>query len=108
LKLLNKLYHWNTTSYAKHKATDCFNATFEGLVDKFVEVLIGKYEVKPVVSKVRISDADLTDVGFIIYLKQTVKFLNELNRINLESDLLNIRDEMLAELDKILYLLTLR
>ncbi len=106
LKFLNKLHHWNTTSYAKHKATDCLNSSLEELVDKFVEVFIGKYEVKPMVKKIRITDGDLSDAGFILYLKATVEFLNGLP--NLESDLLNIRDELLAEINKTLYLLSLK
>ena len=36
-----KLYHWQTRSYARHKATDRFIETFEPLVDRFVEAAQG-------------------------------------------------------------------
>ena len=36
-----KLYHWQTRSYARHKATDRFLETFEPLVDRFVEAAQG-------------------------------------------------------------------
>ena len=44
IELLNivKLYHWKTTSYAQHKATDELYATLNERVDKFVETMLGK------------------------------------------------------------------
>ena len=37
-----KLYHWNTHSYARHKATDELHEKLSDLVDEFVEVMQGK------------------------------------------------------------------
>ena len=44
LYILNtiKLFHWKTTSYALHKATDDLHGKLSGLVDSFVEVMLGK------------------------------------------------------------------
>ena len=44
IELLNivKLYHWKTTSYAQHKATDELYATLNDHLDKFVETMLGK------------------------------------------------------------------
>jgi DNA-binding ferritin-like protein len=44
LKILNmiKLYHWKTTSYATHKATDELYSKLSDNVDHFIEVLLGK------------------------------------------------------------------
>ena len=39
LQLNIKMYHWNTTSYARHKATDDFGGKLLSLIDKFVEQL---------------------------------------------------------------------
>ena len=36
-----KIYHWQTTSYARHKATDSFLQKFEPLVDRLVEAIQG-------------------------------------------------------------------
>jgi hypothetical protein len=43
LQLSNKLYHWRTNSFARHKATCGFDDILPGLVDKFVEALIGHH-----------------------------------------------------------------
>ena len=40
-----KLYHWKTTSYATHKATDDLYAKIGDLIDHFVEVMLGKEEL---------------------------------------------------------------
>ena len=44
LQMLNtvKLYHWKTSSYAQHKATDDLYANLNTNIDSFVEVMLGK------------------------------------------------------------------
>lgn len=107
LQLLNKLYHWNTTSFARHKATDSFGSDFSDLVDKFVEVFIGRYKIKPQVYKINLNPEYLSDAGIINLFEQTKKYLESINVKIAHSELLNIKDEMLAEVNKMLYLFTL-
>jgi hypothetical protein len=114
VQLLNKLFHWNTTSYGKHKATDEFGSKFSELTDKFIEVFIGNYKVKPnLVSKFKIKfrPDELTDERFILYLVELVKFLKinigKSSPMDISTDLQSINDEILAEVNKLLYLLTL-
>ena len=40
--LMVKLYHWKTTSYATHKATDDLYTKLNANIDSFIEVLLGK------------------------------------------------------------------
>ena len=40
--MMVKLYHWKTTSYATHKATDELYTSLNENIDKFIEVLLGK------------------------------------------------------------------
>ena len=40
--LLIKLFHWKTTSYPTHKATDDLYTKFNLNMDTFVEILLGK------------------------------------------------------------------
>ena len=40
--LMIKLYHWKTTSYATHKATDELYSKLNENIDSFIEVLLGK------------------------------------------------------------------
>ena len=107
LQILNKLYHWNTTSYARHKATDKFNERFIELVDKFTEVFIGTYNIKPQIKEIIINKDFLTDNGIKELFIFTKKYLISFNNMSLSSDLLNIRDEILAEVNQTLYLFNL-
>jgi hypothetical protein len=107
LQLLNKLYHWNTTSFARHTATNGFGSELSDLVDKFVEVFIGRYKIKPQVYKVNLNHEYLTDTGIINLFEQTRKYLESISGKISSSELLNIRDELLAEVNKMLYLFTL-
>lgn len=107
LQILNKLYHWNTTSYSRHKATDNFNGKFLELVDKFTEVFIGTYNMKPQITEIIINKDFLTDNGIQKLFIFTRKYLISFNNMSLSSDLLNIRDEILAEINQTLYLFNL-
>jgi len=44
LQMLNtvKLYHWKTSSYAEHKATDELYTNLNLNIDSFVEIMLGK------------------------------------------------------------------
>jgi len=108
LQLLNKVYHWNTTSYARHMATDRFNGTMQPLVDKFLEVIIGRYQLKPVVANVQLKDKYLTDAGIKEYFIKAKEYIQQLESITSDTELLNIRDELLAEINQTLYLFELR
>jgi hypothetical protein len=108
LQLLTKLYHWNTTSYSRHKASDDFLGSFITKVDRFTEIYIGRYKVKPIVSNLKLEDNFINDDGIVQLFEQFREFLNDLNNYGLGSDLLNIRDEILADVNQALYLFRLK
>jgi DNA-binding ferritin-like protein len=108
LQLLTKLYHWNTTSYSRHKATDDFLGSFTDKIDRFTEVYIGRYKVKPNVSDIKLETNFINDDGIVQLFEQFREFLNDLNNYGLGSDLLNIRDEILADINQALYLFRLK
>ena len=107
-----KLYHWQTKSYARHKAVDKILGELDTHIDSFVEIYIGKYG-RPKLSAAQgtLKIRNLTDAGATslcksaaIYLqKQLVKGLTAA-----DSDLINIRDEMMGEMHQLLYLFTLK
>ena len=106
-----KLYHWKTTSYAEHKATDELHEKLSENIDKYVEVLLGKQiptRIDYNKSTVTVYDFNVKD-KFIKKLQHYASILNKFNEILTEndSDLLNIRDEMLANINQTLYLLSL-
>lgn len=107
-----KLYHWQTHSYARHKATDDVVDALDTSIDKYVEVYMGKYgrpRVNARTNTVRVMNmADATAGKFI---KACIKHLQGplVKRLRPEdTDLVNIRDEMLGELNQLLYLYSLK
>jgi DNA-binding ferritin-like protein len=117
LSLLNtvKIYHWKTQSYSTHKATDELYAKLNKDIDKFVEVLLGKIGNRVDLTKVKsIPICDFTSLeqmkkevdNFKSYLVNLDS--NKVMRSMSNSDLFNIRDEILADLNQFLYLLTFK
>ena len=112
--MIVKLYHWNTTSYSVHKATDDLYGELNTKMDTFIEVLLGK----DTNHKNRLLDIPNLHLktfkqptSFLKWLEQFKHYLIRLNTMfssNEHSDLLNIRDEILAELNKITYLLSFK
>jgi hypothetical protein len=106
-----KLYHWQTELFSRHKATDGLLEALDELIDKYVEVYMGKYGRPKLTTKtntVRIQNMNESMAQrfvktCITYLEgPLVKHLKPT-----DTDLVNIRDEMLAELNQLLYLFTL-
>jgi hypothetical protein len=110
-----KLYHWKTHSYATHKATDDLNAKLHENVDSFVEVLLGKRGDRVnLMHKKSIALKDYTSPeNFKRELEKFKSYLVGLDncaalKTMSNSDLYNIRDEMLANVNQFLYLLTFK
>ena len=113
-----KLYHWNTLSFSTHKATDELYGSLNTLIDQFVEVLLGKHNnvsernKHEILSVKTLHMNNYKDNGmFKKEIETYKKYLISLNKHfnnGENSDLLNIRDEILATLNKISYLLTLK
>jgi N-acyl-D-aspartate/D-glutamate deacylase len=112
LEMLNiiKLYHWKTKSYAQHKATDELHENLSKNIDKFVEVLLGKDE-----SRIRMieKDIEIMDFSDTMSFKEKMyeyrEFLTNLDRYfnnRTDSDLFSIRDDILADINQFLYLMT--
>ena len=113
IEMLNniKLYHWNTHSYAQHKATDELHERLSGHVDKFVEVLLGKDEsrLRHLQSKLPLINNNNTRT-FKDQVYQYREYFVNMNKCldtQRDSDLLSIRDDILGDINQFLYLLTL-
>ena len=107
-----KLYHWQTHQFARHKATDEVISALDESIDKYVEVYMGKYgrpKVTATTNTVRIRNMAESTAG--AFIKTGIKYLEGtlVKRLKpTDTDLVNIRDEMLGELNKLLYLFTLQ
>lgn len=103
-----KVYHWQTKSFARHKATDDFVTTLDGLIDSFVEVYMGKYGRPKVSGSIKLHNFSESAAKSFVS-KQTAYLTKALPRKlkSTDTDLLNIRDEILALVNKTMYLFTL-
>ncbi len=108
-----KLYHWQTRVYARHVATDKTLESLEKSIDSFVEIYIGKYGRPRVTGKnASITLQNLTEAGATRMIHAAIKHLQvsitkSLDPM-LDTDLINIRDEMIGQLNQLLYLFSLK
>jgi len=105
-----KINHWQTKSYARHNA---FDKLFEGLIDlidTFAEAAMGKYgrfkleEDDKTINLVNLNELDLKEM-LQTSKEALIQWTSEFD--STDTDILNIRDEILGLLNKITYLLTL-
>jgi len=117
LQMLNtvKLYHWKTSSYAQHKATDELYANLNLNIDRFVEIMLGKTGGRVNLTGTKsISLLDYSDLS--TFKREVEKYKECLVNMNKDaglnitnnSDLLNVRDEILGNLNQFTYLLTFK
>jgi len=115
LEMLNtvKLYHWKTHSYAQHKASDELYSELNSNIDSFVETMLGKTGNRA--NLINVKSLPLDDYNNVASFKNKVlqyrSFLINMTKdanlnITNNSDLLNIRDEILGNVNQFLYLLT--
>lgn len=108
-----KLYHWQTRIYSRHIATDKILETLNKSIDLFVEVYIGKYGRPRLTAKHgTVVVHNLTETGALKLVTSAIKYLQgpltKSLKVGSDSDLLNIRDELIADLNQLLYLFTLK
>ena len=111
--MMVKLFHWKTTSYATHKATDELYEKLNENIDEFIEILLG--ETNSRINLTNNKKIRLIDLSSPNDLKSEVeKFKNYLVDLNKNSvmkkmsntDLFNVRDTILGHLNQFLYLLS--
>jgi len=107
-----KIYHWQTMQFSRHKATDDLVSKLDDNIDKFVEVYIGKYGRPNFTARSgTIHLRNFHDTQGPALLKEAIDWMVHSLPKKLKStdtELLNIRDEILADLNQTLYLFTLR
>ena len=107
-----RVLHWQTKSYARHKAYGKKYDSIGDLVDSFIEIYMGKNGIVSfdgeggTINLKNTNSLNLND-----FFKNNLDFLISLEN-NLDgkkdSDLLNIKDEIMAELNQLRYLLSLK
>lgn len=105
-----RIFHWQTDSFAEHKAFGKTYEAFDGLIDSFVETYMGKFgKIKPTIT-FSITLKSLTGSDTVKEILQDFEdyLISMSDEIASETYLLNIRDEMQAQINVLRYLLTLR
>lgn len=113
--MMVKLFHWKTTSYPIHEATDELYTKLNANIDEFIEILLGKFESRiNLMGNRKIKLIDLTNKEALKKEVETFKkYLVNLNENKImksmnNNDLFNIRDTILGNLNQFLYLLTFK
>lgn len=129
-----KYAHWSTFSYSQHMVIDKFLDQYVNLFDKFIEGFQGKYgRIKFPQDNKKVVVYNLTYDNVVDYMRCVRKFLSGLidegckyvvgdeegndftiGQVTImdiikkdDTDLINIKDEMLGIANQLLYLLTL-
>jgi hypothetical protein len=105
-----KILHWQTSRYAEHKALGKAYDSLSILIDSFIETFAGSdrkiLELDSCVTKCK----SINSIDTMDFMKSVSEFLStKLNSYIPEgrSDLHNIKDEMIAVVNKTMYLLRL-
>ena len=103
-----KTYHFATRIYNRHYNIDGFLKQYSELYDRFVEACMGKHGT-PVFRPFQLSIGAIDDRSVFRHVEEFRAFLRNIRSAEYkhDSDLLNILDEIDAEVDKLLYLLRL-
>ena len=111
MQLQFRLLHWQTMGDAKHRLYGDVYDSLGGMIDSFVEIMMGKNGRPEFVEEASISFKDISTINMQTFLDDIVEFLVGMSDMlddRYDTDLLNLRDEMLALINKTKYLLTLK
>ena len=114
LKLQNQLriLHQQTESFAQHKTFGKAYDILDDLIDELVEVYQGKHGRIKYDSPVDLGLVNIDEISIMDVLDQFCEYLTvtftALVDPTADTDLLNIRDAILGEVNRLKYLLTLK
>ena len=107
-----RVFHWQTKSYAEHQALGGLYDSLEGRIDEFVETFSGRYGVPAAKNDYKLTVVNYKDnAGCVEYIDKTIAYMVKDVPAMLkpeDTDLLNIRDEMIGAMNKTKYLLRLK
>ena len=111
IQLQFKFLHWQTFGDAKHKAYGEIYDAMGKNIDKLVESMMGKYGRIQFDSEFSIMFQDISALSVQNFMDGITEFLvgmTEQLDPKYDSDLLNIRDEILGDINQTKYRLTLK
>ena len=106
-----QIYHWQTKSFARHKGADVMLDGLDSFLDTFMEAYMGKYGRPDFgAGGMTVSLVNMDDSQAVAFLEEmSTYFTNEVPKYldEKDTDLFNIRDEILGVVNKVKYLFTL-
>jgi hypothetical protein len=111
IQLQFKFLHWQTFGDAKHKAYGKIYDSLGDLIDDFTEIMMGKYgrvEFDPEFSLMFQDIKSLSVQNFMDGITEFLVGMTDQLDSRYDTDLLNLRDEMLGSINRLKYLLTLK
>jgi hypothetical protein len=110
LEMCLKMYHFQTPSYARHIASGSLEDDVHDTLDKFLEIYQGKYGKMTNSSEFSIPVTSFSATQIVAFLKEAKMFLESLVEARIldesDTDLLNIRDDLVGKINQTLYLFT--
>ena len=107
-QLTLKMYHWQTSSYARHKSSDSLVDSIIGITDKFMEIYQGKYGKLDNYENKSVQIIAVDEYSVVAFLRDMVAFLSSLEKKGIvkssDTDLLNIRDDLVGQINQTMYL----
>jgi hypothetical protein len=108
-----KIYHWQTKSYSRHKASCQLIEQLTNITDKIIETIQGARNLKFIMPEnyntIKLNNqTDSTIEELLIYFKNWLleKFPKYLSQK--DKDIFNLRDELLGNVNQTLYLFTFK
>ncbi len=111
IQLQWKFLHWQTFGDAKHRTYGQIYDGLGDLIDTFTETMMGKYGRPEFDPEFALMFQDISTLSIQKFMDGTTEFLVEMTDQldgRYDTDLLNIRDEMLGLINQSKYLLTLK
>jgi hypothetical protein len=106
-----KIHHWQTNQYSTHTAIDKAIEDLDTLVDQYVEVYMSRFNRPRFPAGASVSLKSLTRKAMIKTLEKSSEYLQSpafLKGLSPKhTELFNIRDEIIAVIQRLLYLFTL-
>jgi hypothetical protein len=111
IQLQFKFLHWQTYGDAKHKAYGDIYDSLGNHIDLFVEIMMGKMgrvEFEPEFSIIFQDIKSLSIQNFLDGITEFLVSMSDQLDSRYDTDLLNIRDEILGDINQLKYRLTLK
>jgi Family of unknown function (DUF5856) len=108
-QIVMKLFHFQTELYGAHKASDAYIEKFATTMDKFLEIAQGIYG-RLTIKKFKLEGSSHTDENIMKHIEGIITLLRTGidDVLDTYTDLINIRDELVGDVEQLKYLLSFK